>query len=166
MSKLNSAHVPKSSAQSRSVEKTFTIEIQSDSVAPEFKTGDRVVIDQEITPRPGDYVVTAEGKHVGTVIERQRNYRTQQTFTVCGDKMMPTFNNKDVVLVNMDCHQFDEDGFYLVGSCLKRIVATKDGYEIRYDNPEYGPSQILSSEEMGEFPIRGRVVYKWQSVQP
>lgn len=39
----------------------FALSISGDSMAPEFKEGDRVIIDPAITPQPGDFVVAKQG---------------------------------------------------------------------------------------------------------
>ena len=40
---------------------TFALEIKGDSMLPEFKPGDRVIIDPDVIPQPGDYVVAKNG---------------------------------------------------------------------------------------------------------
>lgn len=42
-------------------EGAFALEIKGDSMQPEFKPGDRVIIDPEIAPQPGDFVVAKNG---------------------------------------------------------------------------------------------------------
>lgn len=44
----------------------FFLEIKGDSMLPEFNEGDRVRIDPEIQPRPGDYVAAKNGKQEAT----------------------------------------------------------------------------------------------------
>ena len=44
----------------------FALEIKGDSMLPEFKPGDRVIIDAEINPQPGDYVVAKNGHEEAT----------------------------------------------------------------------------------------------------
>jgi len=44
----------------------FALEIKGDSMLPEFKPGDRVVIDPDISPQPGDYVVAKNGENEAT----------------------------------------------------------------------------------------------------
>ena len=44
----------------------FALEIKGDSMLPEFKPGDRVIIDPQITPQPGDYVVAKNGEEEAT----------------------------------------------------------------------------------------------------
>lgn len=45
---------------------TFALEIIGDSMLPEFKPGDRVIIDPDIPPGPGDYVVAKNGEDEAT----------------------------------------------------------------------------------------------------
>lgn len=44
----------------------FALEIKGDSMEPDFKEGDRVIIDPEIQPRPGDFVVAKNGEDEAT----------------------------------------------------------------------------------------------------
>ncbi len=44
----------------------FALEIKGDSMLPEFKPGDRVVIDPAVCPQPGDYVVAKNGDEEAT----------------------------------------------------------------------------------------------------
>ncbi|MGC3963860.1 MAG: S24 family peptidase [Rhodocyclaceae bacterium] len=44
----------------------FALEIKGNSMHPEFKEGDRVIIDPAIEPQPGDYVVAKNGKNEAT----------------------------------------------------------------------------------------------------
>lgn len=44
----------------------FALEIKGESMLPEFKPGDRVIIDPEITPQPGDFVVAKNGDDEAT----------------------------------------------------------------------------------------------------
>lgn len=44
----------------------FALEIKGDSMLPEFKPGDRVIIDPAISPQPGDYVVAKNGEDEAT----------------------------------------------------------------------------------------------------
>lgn len=45
---------------------SFALEIKGDSMLPEFKPGDRVVIDPNVAPQPGDYVVAKNGDDEAT----------------------------------------------------------------------------------------------------
>jgi len=44
----------------------FALEIKGDSMLPEFKPGDRVIIDPNIFPQPGDFVVAKNGDEEAT----------------------------------------------------------------------------------------------------
>lgn len=44
----------------------FALEIKGDSMLPEFKPGDRVIIDPAVAPQPGDYVVAKNGEDEAT----------------------------------------------------------------------------------------------------
>lgn len=45
---------------------SFALEIKGDSMLPEFKEGDRVIIDPHIQPNPGDFVVAKNGEEEAT----------------------------------------------------------------------------------------------------
>ncbi len=45
---------------------TFALEIKGDSMLPEFKEGDRVIIDPNVAPQPGDFVVAKNGEGEAT----------------------------------------------------------------------------------------------------
>lgn len=53
----------------------FALQIKGDSMLPEFKPGDRVIIDSEVSPRPGDYVVAKNGDEEATF----KKYRPRGT---------------------------------------------------------------------------------------
>ncbi|NMM21558.1 MAG: LexA family transcriptional regulator [Rhodoferax sp.] len=44
----------------------FALEIKGDSMLPDFKPGDRVIIDPEVPPQPGDFVVAKNGGNEAT----------------------------------------------------------------------------------------------------
>lgn len=44
----------------------FALEIKGDSMLPEFKPGDRVIIDPGVSPQPGDFVVGKNGDDEAT----------------------------------------------------------------------------------------------------
>ena len=46
--------------------RTFAVEIQGDSMLPEFLEGDVVMIDPDEPPHPGDFVVAKNGEHEAT----------------------------------------------------------------------------------------------------
>jgi SOS-response transcriptional repressor LexA/DNA-binding XRE family transcriptional regulator len=45
---------------------TFGLIIEGDSMMPEFRPGDRVIIDPEVDPRPGDFVAAKNGEEEAT----------------------------------------------------------------------------------------------------
>lgn len=45
----------------------FALEVRGDSMAPEILEGDVVVIDPDVDPLPGDYVVAKNGSHEATL---------------------------------------------------------------------------------------------------
>lgn len=45
---------------------TFALKINGDAMEPEFKDGDVVIIDPEIVPRPGEFVVAKNGSQEAT----------------------------------------------------------------------------------------------------
>ena len=47
-------------------EGAFALEIKGDSMQPDFKPGDRVIIDPGISPQPGDFVVAKNGNEEAT----------------------------------------------------------------------------------------------------
>lgn len=61
----------------------FALEIKGDSMLPEFKQGDRVIIDPQVEPNPGDYVVAKNGENEATFKKyrpRGINDRGEQVF--------------------------------------------------------------------------------------
>lgn len=44
----------------------FALEIKGDSMLPEFKPGDRVIIDPQVSPSPGNFVVAKNGEGEAT----------------------------------------------------------------------------------------------------
>ncbi|WP_244105146.1 LexA family protein [Burkholderia ambifaria] len=44
----------------------FALEVEGESMAPEFMPGDRIIVEPAIAPRPGDYVVAKNGKEEAT----------------------------------------------------------------------------------------------------
>jgi len=51
----------------------FALEIQEDSMSPEFKVGDLVIIDPEITPRPGEIVVARLFDQESIILRKYRS---------------------------------------------------------------------------------------------
>lgn len=47
-------------------ERAFALQIKGNSMLPEFKEGDRIIVDCEISPRPGDFVVAKNSEQEAT----------------------------------------------------------------------------------------------------
>ncbi|RQS22429.1 helix-turn-helix domain-containing protein [Burkholderia sp. Bp8995] len=47
-------------------ESAFALEIEGDSMTPDFNPGDRVIVDPAVHPRPGDFVVAKNGREEAT----------------------------------------------------------------------------------------------------
>ena len=45
---------------------TFALDIDGLSMMPEFRPGDRVIVDPEVAPNPGDFVVARNGSNQAT----------------------------------------------------------------------------------------------------
>ncbi|WP_347460974.1 S24 family peptidase [Acinetobacter sp. ANC 7454] len=53
----------------------FALEVQGESMTPEFKPGDKIIVDPEVEPKPGDYVIAQNGEHEPTFKKyRPRGY--------------------------------------------------------------------------------------------
>lgn len=50
-------------------EYAFALEVKDESMSPEFKPGDKIIVDPEVFPNPGDQVVAIEVKDDGTDVE-------------------------------------------------------------------------------------------------
>lgn len=62
---------------------SFALEIEGESMLPDFRPGDRIVIDPNVVPNPGDFVVAKNGKQEATFKKyrpRGANDRGQQVF--------------------------------------------------------------------------------------
>lgn len=53
----------------------FALRIEGDSMEPDFKTGDVVIVDPEIEPHPGEFIVAANGNQEATF----KKYRPTHT---------------------------------------------------------------------------------------
>lgn len=53
----------------------FALEIRGNSMEPEFREGDRVIMDPALSPRPGDFVVATNGENEATF----KKYRPRAT---------------------------------------------------------------------------------------
>lgn len=76
----------------------FALRIEGDSMTPEFKEGDIVVIDPELEPYPGEFVFAKNGGHEGTF----KKYRPLGIGT--GDFELVPLNPDYPVLKSSDHH--------------------------------------------------------------
>lgn len=88
----------------------FYLEIEGDSMLPEFRPGDRVLIDPEVTPRPGDFVAARNTKQEATF----KKYRVRGI----GDTGQEVF---ELVPLNDDYPTLrsDEQHLVVVGTMLE-----------------------------------------------
>lgn len=47
-------------------DRAFALQIKGDSMQPDFKEGDRIIVDCEVSPRPGDFVVAKNSDEEAT----------------------------------------------------------------------------------------------------
>lgn len=88
----------------------FYLEIEGDSMLPEFRPGDRVLIDPEVQPRPGDFVAARNTKQEATF----KKYRVRGI----GDNGQEVF---ELVPLNDDYPilRSDEQHLTVVGTMLE-----------------------------------------------
>lgn len=60
----------------------FALQIKGDSMTPEFKEGDRVIIDPNVQPLPGDFVVAKNGDNEATFKKYRPRGVNEQGVTV------------------------------------------------------------------------------------
>ena len=83
---------------------------------------------------------------------------------VIGDSMEPTLQNGEIVLIDTTSQEIKKDGIFVIatsaGLFVKRISQRVDGsIELISDNKNYN-SEILSSDELTNTQIVGRVIGK------
>lgn len=81
-----------------------------------------------------------------------------------GDSMHPTFNDGDLLLVDVSKKDLDSEGVYVfctsVGLFIKRFRKRLDGtFEISSDNPTVKAVDVIRGEK--EITLEGRVVWAW-----
>ena len=86
---------------------TFFLEVEGDSMLPEFKPGDRVRIDPDVTPRPGDCVAA-------------RNTKEEATFKKYRVRGIDSSGNENFELVplndNYPIMRSDEHHLFVIGT--------------------------------------------------
>ena len=80
---------------------TFALEIEGDSMLPEFRPGDRIIVDPDVAPNPGNFVVAKNGNQEATF----KKYRPRGT----GEDGRPVFEltplNDDYPTLRSDIDQ-------------------------------------------------------------
>lgn len=81
-------------------DRAFALQIKGDSMLPEFKEGDRIIVDCEISPRPGDFVVAKNSEQEATF----KKYRLLQIDSSGNEVFELTPLNEDYPLMRSDEH--------------------------------------------------------------
>lgn len=74
----------------------FAIEIEGDSMKPTFKAGDRVVIDPNIKPEPGDFVAASVGSAITFRKYRSRGFNSFELVPLNDDWPTVASENEDI----------------------------------------------------------------------
>ncbi len=87
-----------------SSEHVFALEIEGLSMAPDFKPGDRVIIDRDLAPSAGDFVVARNGKEEATFKKyrpRGINERGQDVFELVplNDDFATLYSDREHLIV-------------------------------------------------------------------
>ena len=87
-----------------------------------------------------------------------------RVITGAGDSMQPTFNDGDMLLVDISKAKVDVDGVYVLSAherlFIKRVRQRLDGsFEVSSDNPTVKTVDILNGDH--EIRVHGRVVWAW-----
>lgn len=98
----------------------------------------------------------------------EKNINTKPIYlrviTGSGDSMSPTFNDGDLLLVDVSKVKIDIDGVYALSAherlFIKRVRQRMDGqFEVSSDNPTVKTVDILNGDH--EIKVHGRVVWAW-----
>lgn len=100
-----------------------------------------------------------------TVKAKPQNLRV---ITGAGDSMLPTFNDGDLLLVDVSKRQIDIDGVYVLSAYerlfIKRVRQRLDGtFEVSSDNPTVKTVDVLDGNH--QIVVHGRVVWAWNGRQ-
>lgn len=89
---------------------SFFLEIEGDSMLPDFRPGDRVLIDPDVTPRPGDFVAARNTKQEATF----KKYRVRGIDEVGHEvfELVPLNNDYPVM-------RSDEHYLYVIGTMIE-----------------------------------------------
>lgn len=103
---------------SRLSARSFALEIKGDSMLKEFKPGDRVIIDPDVAPHPGDFVVAKNSKEEAT-FKKYRPRGTDEHGAVVFE-LVPL--NDDYETVRSDQH-----GIRIIGTMVEHRKYRKRG---------------------------------------
>lgn len=126
-------------------ERAFALEIRGDSMLPEFNPGDRVIIDPDIAPGPGDFVVARNGHGEATF----------KKYTVRGinDHGQEVF---ELVPLNSDFPSMRSDAIniLIIGTMVEhrkyrrgRAAATLSGYIKNLKGAPFHPADLEASSK-------------------
>ena len=95
-----------------------------------------------------------------------RNLKHIRVITACGDSMMPTIENGDVMFSDISMQTFSGDGLYLLwymdGLKAKRLQSNvSGGLNIISDNHAY-KTETVSGEALHDVRIIGRIKGAWR----
>lgn len=79
-----------------------------------------------------------------------------------GDSMSGTFESGDLLFIDISIRNYDGDGIYAFlyddTAHVKRIQMMKDKLLVTSDNPNYGPWEPITKDEMNRVIIFGKVI--------
>lgn len=89
------------------------------------------------------------------------NPNNVRVINVKGDSMQPTFNNGDLLFVDITIAQFDGDGIYVFtfGDVVyvKRLQRTGYMYKVISDNKDIYDPWVINTDELDQLIIHGKV---------
>ncbi len=114
-----------------------------------------------------DHVVgqlTLSATWIQQTLTRISGTKNLRVISAYGDSMSPTFNDGDMLLVDIGIKSVEIDGVFVLRTnsrlYIKRVRQKLDGaFEVRSDNPVAGTPEELSGKTKVE--ILGRVVWAW-----
>ncbi len=79
----------------------FALTVKGDSMTPKFQPGDRIIVDPDIAPRPGEFVVAKMGREEETTLKKYRARGTDENGSEIFE-LVPLNNDFATILVNED----------------------------------------------------------------
>ncbi len=77
----------------------FALTVKGDSMTPKFQPGDRIIVDPDIAPRPGEFVVAKMGREEETTLKKYRARGTDENGSEIFE-LVPLNNDYATILVN------------------------------------------------------------------